>query len=204
MSSLSDRERIIRTRLRDDFQHYSSRCLKIRTKAGEVRPFVINATQAALHERLQAQLATKGKVRALVLKGRQVGISTYIGGRYYWRTSHKRGFLTQILAHLDDASDNLFGMAKRFHDLCPDLVRPETGKSNAKELYFSGLESGYKVSTAGSKAVGRSATIQLFHGSEVAFWPNAEEHFAGIVQALSKAHDTECILESTEIGRAHV
>lgn len=200
MSSLTDRERNLRIKLRDDFEAYARACLNIRTKAGDVRRFQINATQRALHKRLEEQRRTKGKVRALVLKGRQVGISTYIGGRFYWRVTHKRGFLTQILTHLDDASDNLFAMAKRYHDMCPEMLRPETGKSNAKELSFSILGSGYKVSTAGSKAVGRSATIQLFHGSEVAFWPNAEEHFAGIIQALSKAPDTECVLESTANG----
>ena len=93
MSSLTDRERNLRIKLRDDFEAYARACLNIRTKAGDVRRFQINATQRALHKRLEEQRRTKGKVRALVLKGRQVGISTYIGGRFYWRVSYKRGFL---------------------------------------------------------------------------------------------------------------
>lgn len=204
MASLTDRERSLRIRMRDDFAVYSNVCLKIRTKAGGVEPFKLNATQRHLHKRLQAQLATRGNVRALVLKGRQVGISTYLAGRYYHKTTHRKGYTTQILTHLDEASDNLFGMAKRYHDNCLPMFRPETGSSNAKELSFARLGSGYKVATAGSKGVGRSATIQLFHGSEVAFWPNAEEHFAGIMQALSKAPDTECVLESTANGIGNV
>lgn len=204
MASLTDRERELRLKLMTSFPAYASACLHIRTKAGTVNRFRLNRTQSALHTRLEAQRSSKRKVRALVLKGRQVGISTYIGGRFYWRVTHKRGFLTQILTHLDDASENLFGMAKRFHEMCPPMFQPQTGASNAKELVFSKIDSGYKVGTAGSKAVGRSATIQLFHGSEVAFWPNAEEHFAGIVQALSKADDTECILESTANGIGNV
>jgi hypothetical protein len=102
-----------------------------------------------------------------------------------------------ILAHLDDASQNLFDMAKRFHENCPTLVKPTTGKANAKELSFSVLDSGYKVATAGSTEVGRSQTIQLFHGSEVAFWPNAQNHAAGIRQAIANAPGTEVIFEST-------
>lgn len=200
MSSLSERERAIRQRLKTDFVHYASRCLRIRTKVGEVSPFALNRSQRHLHERLQAQLTTKGKVRALVLKGRQVGISTYIAGRFYWRVSHRRGVRAFILTHLDTASDNLFGMAKRFHDSCPPLVRPETGKSNAKELSFSGLDSGYKVATAGSAEVGRSETIQFFHGSECAFWPNAQNHSAGIRQAIANVPGSEDIRESTANG----
>ena len=35
---------------------------------------------------------------------------------------------------------------------------------------------GYAVATAGGKAVGRSKMAHIFHGSEVAFWPNAKKH----------------------------
>lgn len=200
MSSMTDREKAIRRRLRDDFEHYAKKCLRIRTKAGGNEPLILNKSQRFLHERLEAQLERNGKVRALVLKGRQVGISTAIAGRYYWRATHRRGCRVYILAHLDDASNNLFQIARRYHDNCPVLVRPETGAANAKELSFAKLDSGYKVATAGSQAVGRSDTIQLFHGSEVAFWPNADAHFAGIMQAVADAHETEVILESTANG----
>lgn len=200
MSSMSDREKAVRRRLRDDFGHYARKCLSIRTKAGGTEPLALNRSQRFLHERLQAQLEAKGKVRALVLKGRQVGISTAIAGRYYWRATHRRGCRVYILAHLDDASSNLFGIARRYHDNCPALVRAETGSANAKELSFAKLDSGYKVATAGSQAVGRSDTIQLFHGSEVAFWPNADNHFAGIMQAVADTPGTEVILESTANG----
>ncbi|MEQ1670117.1 MAG: hypothetical protein ABL893_04580, partial [Hyphomicrobium sp.] len=169
MSSLSDRERAVRQRLKDEFEHYAAKCLRIRTKSGDVENFRLNRSQLYLHNRLQEQLRTKGRVRALVLKGRQVGISTYIAGRFYWRVSHRFGVRAFILTHLDTASDNLFGMAKRLHESCPSLVKPETGKANAKELSFSKLDSGYKVATAGTAEVGRSETIQFFHGSEVAF-----------------------------------
>lgn len=198
--NLTERERTIRQRLKDDFPHYAVKCLRIRTKQGTVVPFVLNRSQHHLHSRLEAQRKRTGRVRALVLKGRQIGISTYISARFYWRTTHNRGYRTFILAHLDDASDNLFNLAKRFHDNCPALVRPSTGKANAKELSFDLLDSGYKVATAGTKSVGRSDTIQLFHGSEMAFWPNAEEHSAGIMQAIADTAGTEDIRETTANG----
>lgn len=105
-----------------------------------------------------------------------------------------------ILTHEQDATDNLFGMVDRYHEHCPALIKPQTGAANAKELSFSALESGYKVGTAGAKAVGRSQTVQLFHGSEVAFWPNAATHFAGVVQAIPDLPGTEIVLESTANG----
>ena len=105
-----------------------------------------------------------------------------------------------ILTHEQTATDNLFGMARRYHEYCPEIYKPVTQTASAKELYFSGIDSGYKVGTAGNRATGRSGTVQLFHGSEVAYWPNAEEHFAGVIQSVPRANGTEIILESTGNG----
>jgi hypothetical protein len=198
---MTPRERELRLRLRDDFEYYAPRCLKIRTKKGTVEPLSLNCAQRYLHSQLETQKAATGKVRALVVKGRQQGCSTYTEGRYFHRVTHSRGTRAFILTHLDDATNNLFGMAKRFYEHCPESVRPSQQASNAKELIFDKLDSGYRVGTAGSKGVGRSDTIQLFHGSEVAYWPNAQTHVAGALQAVPDEPGTEVILESTSNGR---
>lgn len=198
--NLTSRERAIRKRLRDDLEYYAEKCLRIRTKSGEIVPLKFNRAQKYIHGQLEAQRAKTGRVRALILKGRQQGCSTYVGARFYHRTSHRRGFRTFILTHEDAATQNLFEMVNRYHDHCPALVRPSTGTANAKELLFDRLDSGYKVATAGTKGVGRSSTIQLFHGSEVAFWPHADTHAAGVLQALADADGTEDIEESTANG----
>lgn len=200
LSKVSRRERAIRQRLKDDFQHYAAKCLRIRTKSGKILPLDLNRAQIYLHERLESQKSHTGKIRALVLKGRQQGCSTYVGGRFYHKSTHSHGQRVFILTHEQEATDNLFDMANRFHEHCPQLVKPHTGVSNAKELDFDRLDSGYKVGTAGTKAVGRSQTVQLFHGSEVAFWPHAETHAAGILQAIPDLPGTEIILESTANG----
>lgn len=184
--------------LRTHLEPYALECLKVKSKAGEIVPFRFNKPQQFLHSKLEDQKKRTGMVRALLLKGRQAGFSTYIGGRFYHRTSLNRGVETFILTHEQDATDNLFGMVGRFHEHSP--LRPSTGASNAKELWFDKLDSGYAVGTAGSTAVGRSKTVQLFHGSEVAFWKNAADHFAGVVQTIPILPGTEVILESTGHG----
>jgi hypothetical protein len=198
---MTPRERGIRLRLRDDFEWYAPRCLKIRTKTGVIQPFRLNAAQRYLHGQIEEQRKRTGKIRALVVKGRQQGCSTYTEGRFFWLETHHRGMKAFILTHLDEATANLFGMAKRFYEHCPEVVRPSIAASNAKELVFDVLDSSYKVSTAGSKGTGRSDTIQLFHGSEVAYWPNAQTHVAGALQAVPDEPGTEVILESTSAGR---
>jgi hypothetical protein len=203
MSTLTEREKALYERLtRGGMADYGRACLKIRPKdprAGN-QPLILNAAQKHLDRKLDEQFEATGKVRALVLKGRQQGISTYIGGRFYKKTTQSRGTRCFILTHEQEATNNLFAMVERYHEHCPDIVKPNTGASNAKELYFDKLESGYAVGTAGTKAVGRSQTIQLFHGSEVAFWPNAATHFAGVVQAVPDLPGTEIVLESTANG----
>jgi hypothetical protein len=185
---------------RNDLPKYGAKCLKIRNKAGAIVSFVMNQAQTIAHGQLERQLQDTGKVRALVLKGRQQGMSTYVAGRYYRNTSLNRGKRTFILTHLTDATNTLFGIVNRYHEHNLPYFKPATATDNAKELVFRGLDSSYIVATAGSRSVGRSETIQYFHGSEVAFWPNASEHFAGVVQAIPNENGTEIILESTANG----
>lgn len=197
---MDSREREIRRRLKEDFTHYASRCLKIRTKAGEILPFALNEAQSHVHAQVEKQKLLTGKVRAVILKGRQQGISTYIEGRLFWLVTHRCGVRAFILTHDGEATNNLFEMSQRYHQYCPEVVRPETSASSAKEMYFGLLDSGYKVGTAGNKAVGRSSTIQYLHGSETGYWPNAAEHAKGVLQAVPNDAGTEIFLESTANG----
>jgi hypothetical protein len=198
-----EQELAIRQRLKDDFAHYAAKCLTIRPKDSRPIQLVLNAAQLHIHAQAESQREKTGRVRAIVLKGRQQGCSTYIEGRFYWLTTHHRGRRAFILAHEQEASNNLFEMAQRYHDNCPQIVRPSTGAANAKELHFDALDSGYKVATAGTKAAGRSQTIQYFHGSEVAYWPFAESHASGVMQAIPDLPGTEVWLESTANGRGN-
>lgn len=189
-----------RQRLKDDFPYYARNCLKIRTKTEGKLPFSLNTAQKYVHKCIEEQKAKTGKIRALVLKGRQQGISTYVEGRYTWKTTHNKGVRAFILTHDGESTNALFEMADRYYTNLPNHIKPKLGASNAKELYFDGLDSGYKIGTAGNKAVGRGQTIQYFHGSEVAFWMNAGDHTKGIMQAVPDGDGTEVILESTANG----
>lgn len=198
--TISSEELAIRQKCKDDFEHYASRALRIRPKEGQIIPLTLNTAQRYLHGRLEKQLREKGRVRAIILKGRQQGCSTYVEGRYYWRVTHRKGVRAFILTHEQEATNNLFEMVNRYHEYCNPLLKPTTDASNAKELIFGDLDSGYKLGTAGTKGTGRSSTVQFFHGSEVAFWPNADEHAAGVMQAIPDSPGTEVILESTANG----
>jgi hypothetical protein len=191
---------LTRLKLKDDFEFYARNCLAVRSKSGEVKSLLLNKAQRYIHSCIEEQKRETGQVRAIILKGRQQGVSTYVEGRYYWKTTHRKGVRAFILTHEADSTSALFEMVERYHQSAPNFVKPSTGASNQKELSFDKLDSGYKVGTAGNKSVGRGTTIQYFHGSEVAYWPNASEHAKGILQAVPDEADTEIILESTANG----
>lgn len=183
-----------------DFKKFAPKFLVIRTKSGLPKAFSFNRAQQYLHERLERQRELAGRVRAIVLKGRQQGCSTYIQARFFHQVITSRGKKAFILTHDKEATKNLFSMAQRFYEnLEPGLI-PKPDTANAKELYFREFDSGYAVGTAGNKAVGRSQTIQLMHASEVGFWQFAAEHSQGVMQAVAGEKGTEIIMESTANG----
>ena len=199
-----DAETQARLLLRNDFVKFAQDSLKIRTKVGKIEPLKLNSAQMHLHRAAEDMKRRKGYVRIITLKGRQQGISTYITGRFYWLTSLRRGLRAFILTHDMSATDNLFGMTSRYHDHCPDWIKPVTKAMSAKELTFDEVDCSFGVGTAGNKAIGVSQTIQLFHGSEVALWSNADDHMAGIMQAVPLAKGTEVWLESTSRGMGNL
>lgn len=185
-----------------DLKEYAENQLMIKPKSGPLIPFKFNRAQEYLHERLERQLNLTGKVRAIILKGRQQGCSTYVGARFYHKTVTRLGVLTFIFAHDADASSSLYSMVKTYYEASRDIkYRPHLGTSNAKELVFPNLRSGYKVGTAGTKGMGRSKTFQQIHWSEVAYSPNSDEHSSGILQTVADEDDTEIVLESTANGQ---
>ena len=143
-----------RDELRKNFKFYAEECLKIRTKEGDVRPFILNTAQEYIHKKIEEQKLLTGKVRAIILKGRQQGCSTYVSGRFYHNTTHRQGVKCFIITHRDDATSNLYKLVNRYHENCMPQLRPHTGVSNAKELYFDVLDSGYGIGTAGSGYLG--------------------------------------------------
>jgi hypothetical protein len=188
------------TRRETDFAFYAKTCLTRRPPAAGLVPFRLNAVQRELDARAAAQAKATGRVRAIVLKARQPGVSTYVEGRFYWKVTQREGVRAFILTHRDQATNNLFAIAKRFQDHFPEAKRPKIRASNARELDFAALDSGYRVGTAKAAGVGRSDTIQFFHGSEVAQWSAAEEHASGVLQAVPDEDGTEIWLESTARG----
>ncbi len=182
---------------------FAKNFLIIHDKSGAERNFQFNRAQQYIHDRLEAQLLATGKVRALVLKGRQQGVSTLIQARFFHKTVTKRGKKSFILTHHADSTRALFEMTKRYSENLDKSLFPQPDKKNDNTLMYDGLGSGYRVGTAGSVEVGRGMTNQYLHLSEYAFYKDAAKIGMGLMNTVAEIDDTEIIKESTANGQAN-
>jgi hypothetical protein len=202
VTELTDKQRAARKRLLEDFEFYAAKCVKIRTKKGKIANLILNRVQRRFLDEVLEQWERTGKVRFVVLKARQQGLSTVISAFQYWWLSQRKAQKGLVMAHEGDSTTTLLDMYRRVHDNVPDIVRPSTKYLSRNELNFDKLDSGMRVATAGGRGIARGETLTFAHLSEVAFWPVAfaNTNFNGLVQAIPEENDTFLFLESTAQG----
>ena len=200
MPNLSQKQNKNHQRLQDDYPFYAKNFFKIQAKDGKLVPFHFTLAQMYMHQQMEKQRKETGMVRAYVVKARQVRCSSYTQGRFFHRTLYTPGRKTFILTHRDDAATNLFNMSKTFLDNLPEPLKPKMKSVTGSSLVFD-HGGRYSLGTAASPDVGRSMTVQSFHGSEVAFWQYSDEIQTGILQTIADVPGTEIIFESTANGQ---
>ena len=162
--------------------------LRILDKQKVLRPFRWNRAQRHFHAHRTR--------RDLILKARQLGFSTYVQGEMFRRlvTSTRT---TMTMAHDDETTQKLRRMADRFWEHCKfNNIQPARQYANSTLTSYPDYDSEAIIATAGSQEAGRGGTYTDFHGSEVAFWKNAEAIMAGAMQG----GDPDIVLESTPNG----
>ena len=190
-----------------DFSYYATKCLKIQTMDAKLINFTFNISQRilmAIYAHIEACNRLK---RCVILKGRRQGISTFTTGRNYWKTSTNHNRYAVTVTHEPDATSFLFKMVKRFHAHTPEEFQPEPKFNNQKLLEFNnqentGLDSAFRVGTAGKEDFGSGQLIHYLHLSELAKWPThtQTELITSLFQCVPDNMDTEIVLESTAKG----
>jgi hypothetical protein len=194
-------------------RNYIPKLLKIRNKDAQLVPFILNKPQIRLLEIIERLKAKSKPVRIIILKARQMGFSTFTEGLIFNDTATTPLKNSQIVAHEDSASQNLYQMYKTFYENLPPELTPMTKYSNSQELLFEnptpdidekrknpGLQSRVKVASARNVNTGRSSTIHNLHASEVAFWQDAKTLMTGLMQTIPDSPNTMVIIESTANG----
>lgn len=138
-------------------------------------------------------------ISLLVLKGRQQGFTTLVTAYQLACSILNRNFQGYTLADKSDNSEAIFQNKAKFpYGQLPETLKPTEKFNNRKQLLFEKINSSWAVDTA-TKDVGRSRTVNFFHGSECAFWQNG---ISPIQAALGEAFTKNCIkiYESTANG----
>jgi hypothetical protein len=137
-------------------------------------------------------------IREVLLKARQFGFSTLILGLFFLATINHPHTSTVVVAHDADSTERMFQIVQRFYESLPASRRAKTRYANRREYLWPEIDSSFFVGTAGAKDFGRGSTINNAHLSEVAFWPDAEDLVAGLLQAVPA--DGNVIIETTANG----
>ncbi|MEZ2347377.1 terminase [Terriglobus sp. RCC_193] len=168
--------------------------LCVRDRSGKLQPLRANVAQ----RRYEARRGTEN----IVLKARQMGMSTWIAGRFLLKTLLIPGTMTLMVAHTQESAEALFATVQRMWENLPTPLQSSIGKrgrANARQMTFPTMDSEFRVASAGEPNAGRGLSVTNLHCSEVARWPgDAAETLAGLRAAL--APGGELVLESTPNG----
>lgn len=173
-------------------------------KEQKTRPFFLNDVQKDFIETLNRAIeefneGLRTDISLLVLKGRQQGFTTLITAYQTAYCIVNKNFQGFTLADKSDNSEAIFQNKAKFpYSQLPNSLKPTEKFNNRKQLLFEKINSSWAVDTA-TKDVGRSRTVNFFHGSECAFW---KDGIALIQAALGEAFTKNCIkiYESTANG----
>lgn len=176
--------------------------LKILTKERGLQRIgdVINHAQLDFLDEVERQINENGMVRIVVLKARQLGISTIIEAILFVLSMLYENYQSLIISHESDSAEHILGMTKRYWETYPFQDYHVEKYSARKQLSWSDLNSNLVIATAKNTGAGRSKTLHALHASEVAFWDKPEELTTGLRQAIPSFGLTAIIYESTANG----
>ena len=168
--------------------------LRIRDRAGRESALQANPVQTRFE---------RGRGRHnIVVKARQMGITTWVAGRFFLKTITAGGVLTVQVAQTREAAESIFRVVQRFWQCLPEELRKgclKRSRANVRQMVFPELDSEFRVLSASDENAGRGLTVQNMHCSEVSRWPgDAAATLAGLRAALVPGG--EMVLESTPNG----
>ncbi len=164
--------------------------LKIKNKqTQQFEPFEPNEAQ----KRLWALMDKSNRV--IVLKARQVGVSTAVRAyQVHAAYTSEQPLNFAVLSFHDRSAKNLRRSDRRWLQELPALLQRETAVDSADDTIFEDTKAGFSSFTTGGRGGTRSFEFSGAHLSEFAFYVDADEVLA---QSLSTVGDGPLVIEST-------
>lgn len=179
---------------------------KGRTKA--LAPFRFNEVQLELAVYVANQWAAGRPIRAVIVKARQEGVSTFFQGYNFSVALNLPGFRSAVVAHDEDGAGRIFAISRVFERNLPESLRRTLNHKQQSMLEWdhAGTPSGIWVGSAKTAdGLGMGGTLQAVHFSEVAnFSDKGNDADGGIVSILGSLAETHAcsavVYESTAKG----
>lgn len=204
-------------------------CAKILDKRRQLVNVVPHPWQLEFDDALERQRGEGKPMRALILKARKLGFSTWIALKFIQRLTLIQWQHAVIVAQDLDTASIIFGMAQLCHahlptveelpigfSIRPEIVHQHFGARSRKYLQFGERskrlrdagrtgDSMLEIDTAGAPEAGRGSTPSMVHLSEVAWWEGeaASRKMLAMLNALPYEPETIGVLESTANGLNH-
>ena len=185
------------------FPEWSAKNLTIIDKGGKFVKLVLNKLQVKVFAFMLDQWRRTGMIRINIVKHRQWGASTLCQALFYYVVKHVHGVNSLVMAHRDDASNDVFLRTKLFEQYNPEKSDADLVKNNRKELAWSApSHSAIRMAVADDKDFGHGGTRHLGHLTEVARWgPSGEDIMVGVLISIHDLRGTMVIRESVSNGR---
>lgn len=175
---------------------------KIKDKEKNLVNLKFNTAQQKVYDVIKRDYGNK-PVRIIVLKARQLGISTLTEAIVTYFATNQPNTDAVILAHTRESAGKIYEMAQLYISELPEGLRPKQKYSNKQMLMFdneqgTGLKSSVRVMMANEST--RGGTYNIAHLSEVAFWEHPDEALLAVKQAIPRTNNSIIIIESTANG----
>jgi hypothetical protein len=204
-------------------------CAKILNKQRKLVPATPRPWQLEFDDLLERQRAEGKPMRAIILKARKLGFSTWVALKFIQRVTQLEYQQAIIVAQDIKTAGQIFGMAKLCHSHLPTVEELGVGFSIRPEIVSQKLSPGTRsylqfgeatkrlrengrtgdsileIDTAGTPESGRGYTPSLLHLSEVGRWSgeSATNKMLGMLNAMPYEPETIVVLESTANGLNH-
>lgn len=137
-------------------------------------------------------------LRAIILKARQLGFSTFIQSWMFEQVDRGRSKNALTLSYDEPSTNELLGKGK--HVYRNQWFPRATRRDSTQAIEFGDNGGTIHARTSGNLSAGRGDTYQYAHFSEVPMWADAGETLTSAKQAIALAPGTAVFIESTAKG----
>lgn len=190
-------------------------CFQVRPKdksQGKSVPFMFNIGQQYAYDCMQ-RLRRRGKpVRILILKARQLGMSTLATALQLVKAVTASGTeCFTISLNKEGSAAKFLDQIKYHHAQLPKWLQPMYRNNTKTFIHFAnpddkkrlkdpGLDSKIYTDSGENENACRSHTVDHAHLTEFAMWPSAEKTLLSITNAVADVPDTSITIETTANG----